>query len=122
MTTPSVTPTPELVYAQAIPILAGGLYPEKLQIIREYIQNASDAIDAFRQIAEHIEETTDPLIKIMIQGRSLNDNAVEAGEYATDVVPMAFDQVRHRLTIPPITPRTYLLVRGYAWVVPTPKS
>jgi hypothetical protein len=49
--------------------------------------------------------------------RSLDDHAVETREYASDVVPIAFDQVRHRLTISPVTPsRTYLLVRGYAWV------
>jgi hypothetical protein len=33
--------------------------------------------------------------------RSLDDNAVEAREHASDVVPMAFDQVRHRPTIRP---------------------
>lgn len=71
MTATSQPPAAELVYAQAIPILASGLYPEKSQIVREYIQNASDAIDAFRQIAEHIEDSTAPLIKLMIQGRSL---------------------------------------------------
>jgi hypothetical protein len=97
MTTPTSTTTPELVYAQAIPILASGLYPEKVQIIREYVQNASDAIDAFRQIAEHIEETTDPLIKIMIQGRSLIiwDNGIGMdGEEVEKLKRIAYSEKR----------------------------
>lgn len=35
--------------------------------------------------------------------RSLDDYAVQTRKHASDVVPMAFDQVRHRLTISPIT-------------------
>lgn len=63
--------TEELVYAQAIPILAGDLYPRKLEIVREYIQNASDALDAFSRIAEHIDDDSALQIKVSIQGRSL---------------------------------------------------
>jgi hypothetical protein len=61
----------DLVYAAAIIILADDLYPRKLEIVREYIQNSSDAIDAFERISEHIEDDTAPLIKISIQGKSL---------------------------------------------------
>ena len=47
--------------------------------------------------------------------RSLDDNAVEARQYATDVVPMAFDRFaiggRYRLHELGLTS----LVRGYAW-------
>ena len=61
----------ELVYAAAIVILSSELYPRKLEIVREYIQNASDALDSFAYIAEHVEDTTTPQIKISIQGKSL---------------------------------------------------
>lgn len=61
----------ELVYAPAIAILANDLYPRKLEVVREYIQNASDALDIFRRIADQIEDSTAPQIKISIQGRSL---------------------------------------------------
>src|SRR5688500_9932563 len=61
----------ELVYAPAIHILAGDLYPRKLEIVREYIQNASDAIDMFRRIAELLGDHSAPVIKISIQGKSL---------------------------------------------------
>ncbi|MBZ5586837.1 MAG: ATP-binding protein, partial [Acidobacteriia bacterium] len=61
----------ELVYAAAVLILSEDLYPKKLEIIREYIQNASDALDDYRPIAEAIEDRWEPVIKISIQGRSL---------------------------------------------------
>src|SRR5256886_2125703 len=61
----------ELVYAAAIVILADDLYPRKLEIVREYIQNASDALDAFNRVAEHIENDFTPVMKISIQGKSL---------------------------------------------------
>ncbi len=61
----------ELVYAPAIVILADDLYPRKLEIVREYIQNASDALDAFSRIASHIGDDTKPQIKISVQGKSL---------------------------------------------------
>lgn len=62
----------ELVYAQAIPLLASGLYPRKLMIVREYIQNACDAIDMYAGVAEHLSyDTSDPLIKVSVQARSL---------------------------------------------------
>lgn len=87
----------ELVYAPAIPILAGDLYPEKSQIVREYIQNASDAIDAFRQIAEAVDDRTDPIIKLMIQGRSLViwDNGIGMdGEEAEKLKRIAYSEKR----------------------------
>jgi HSP90 family molecular chaperone len=34
----------DLVYAPAILILSHDLYPRKLEVIREYIQNSSDAL------------------------------------------------------------------------------
>jgi hypothetical protein len=61
----------ELVYAAAIVILSNELYPRKLEIVREYIQNASDALDSFRRIAEHIDDSTSLQIKMSIQGKSL---------------------------------------------------
>ena len=61
----------EYVYAQALVILSQDLYPRKLEVIREYIQNASDALDAFTAISDQIDDYTEPIIKISIQGRSL---------------------------------------------------
>lgn len=63
--------TEELVYAPAILILSHDLYPRKLEVVREYIQNASDAIDAFTPISDHIEDRSEPVIKLSVQGRSL---------------------------------------------------
>jgi molecular chaperone HtpG len=61
----------ELVYAAAVLILSEDLYPRKLEIVREYIQNASDALDQYRGVADVIEDRAEPVIKISIQGRSL---------------------------------------------------
>jgi hypothetical protein len=61
----------EFVYAAAVVILSSELYPRKLEIVREYVQNASDAIDSFTQISDAIDDTSTPQIKISIQGRSL---------------------------------------------------
>jgi molecular chaperone HtpG len=61
----------ELVYAAAVLILSEDLYPRKLEIVREYIQNASDALDDYRVVADRIEDRWEPAIKISIQGRSL---------------------------------------------------
>jgi histidine kinase/DNA gyrase B/HSP90-like ATPase len=61
----------ELVYAAAVLILSEDLYPRKLEIIREYIQNASDALDDFIRVAEYLQDRSEPQIKISIQGRSL---------------------------------------------------
>ncbi len=61
----------ELVYAAAVLILSEDLYPRKLEVIREYIQNASDALDDYRLIADAVEDRWEPVIKISIQGRSL---------------------------------------------------
>ena len=60
----------ELVYAAAVLILSEDLYPKKLEIIREYIQNASDALDLYAPIAQ-IEDRWEPVIKVSVQGRSL---------------------------------------------------
>jgi len=69
--TPSPAGNEELVYAPAVLILSQDLYPRKLEVVREYIQNASDAIDAFVSIADVIEDSSEPVIKISVQGRSL---------------------------------------------------
>ena len=61
----------ELVYAAAILILSQDLYPRKLEIVREYIQNASDAIDAFGSVAEIVKDDSESVIKVSVQGRSL---------------------------------------------------
>jgi hypothetical protein len=61
----------ELVYAAAILILSHDLYPRKLEVVREYIQNASDAIDAFTPISDAIEDRSEPVIKLSVQQRSL---------------------------------------------------
>lgn len=61
----------ELVYAAAVLILSEDLYPRKLEIIREYVQNASDALGEFMSIAEYVEDRSESQIKISIQGRSL---------------------------------------------------
>jgi len=67
----SVDSGEELVYAAAVLILSHDLYPRKLEVVREYIQNASDAIDAFSAIADLIGDSSESVIKISIQGRSL---------------------------------------------------
>jgi Histidine kinase-, DNA gyrase B-, and HSP90-like ATPase len=76
----------ELVYAAAVLILSEDLYPRKLEIIREYIQNASDALDEYRSVAEYIQDRSEPLIKISIQGRSLLifDNGIGMDEEEID--------------------------------------
>lgn len=71
MPAPAAPESEELVYAAAVVILADDLYPRKLEIVREYIQNASDALDSFSRVSDVINDPTDPLIKVSIQGRSL---------------------------------------------------
>lgn len=62
----------ELLYAAVVQILSEDLYPRKLEIVREYIQNASDALDDWLRISDLIpEDRTEPQIKLSIQGRSL---------------------------------------------------
>lgn len=61
----------ELVYAAAVLILSQDLYPRKIEVIREYIQNASDALDEYMSVADYVEDRAKPLIKVSIQGRSL---------------------------------------------------
>jgi hypothetical protein len=64
--------TDELFYAAAVPILSEDLYPRKLEIIREYIQNASDALDDWIRIADLIPaDRTEPQIKVSLQGKSV---------------------------------------------------
>jgi hypothetical protein len=72
----------ELLFAAVVRILSEDLYPRKLEIIREYIQNSSDAIDDWLAVADHIHDQTDPQIKISIQGRSLIiwDNGIGMSE------------------------------------------
>jgi len=64
---PTSADSEELVYAAAVLILSEDLYPRKLEIIREYVQNASDALDEFISIAEYIEDRSEPQMKISIQ-------------------------------------------------------
>ena len=71
MTGPTAPSSEELVYAPAVLILSQDLYPRKLEIVREYIQNSSDAIDAFAAVADIVKDTSEALIKISIQGKSL---------------------------------------------------
>lgn len=78
----------ELVYAAAVLILSEDLYPRKLEIIREYIQNASDALDDYRVIAEVIEDRWEPVIKISIQGRSLLIFDTGTGMDAEDIAKL----------------------------------
>jgi hypothetical protein len=55
-----------------VQILSEDLYPRKLETIREYIQNASDAIDDWLRISDLVpDERDEPQIKISIQMRSL---------------------------------------------------
>jgi hypothetical protein len=62
----------ELFYAAAVQILSEDLYPRKLEIIREYIQNASDALDDWLKISDLIPtDRTESQIKVSIQGRSV---------------------------------------------------
>jgi hypothetical protein len=68
---PQAEHSEELVYAAAVLILSEDLYPRKLEVVREYIQNASDALDDFRVIADFVEDRWEPVIKVSIQGRSL---------------------------------------------------
>jgi hypothetical protein len=63
--------TEELVYATAVLILSQDLYPRKIEIVREYIQNASDALDEYMSVADYIGDRSEPLIRVSIQGRSL---------------------------------------------------
>src|SRR5438309_8813611 len=91
------TPREELVYAPAIVILADDLYPRKLEIVREYIQNASDALDAFSRIAPYIEDDTKPQIKMSVQGKSLLifDNGIGMdGEEISKLKRVAYSEKR----------------------------
>jgi hypothetical protein len=78
---PVEPPKEELVFSPAILILSQDLYPRKLEVVREYIQNASDAIDSFNAIAPLIDDNSEPVIKVSIQGRSLLifDNGIGMG-------------------------------------------
>jgi len=62
----------ELFYAAAVQILSEDLYPRKLEIIREYIQNGSDALDDWLKISDLVPgDRTEPQIKVSIQGKSI---------------------------------------------------
>jgi hypothetical protein len=68
----SVEDSEELFYAAAVQILSEDLYPRKLEIIREYIQNASGALDDWMKISDLIpSDRTEPQIKVSIQGKSV---------------------------------------------------
>jgi len=47
---PIIKPKDEYAYGHIIKALAGGLYPHKFHVIREYIQNAFDAIVGWKAI------------------------------------------------------------------------
>src|SRR5207302_7901137 len=69
---PEQADTEELPYAAVVQILSEDLYPRKLETIREYIQNASDAIDDWLRISDLVpDERDEPQIKLYIQMRSL---------------------------------------------------
>ncbi|HEV2395798.1 MAG TPA: ATP-binding protein [Candidatus Sulfotelmatobacter sp.] len=73
----------ELFYAPAVQILSEDLYPRKLEIVREYIQNASDALDDWMKISEFIPtDRSEPQIRVSIQGKSLLifDNGIGMAE------------------------------------------
>lgn len=73
----------ELFYAAAVQILSEDLYPRKLEIIREYIQNASDALDDWMKISDLIPtDRTEPQIKVSIHQRSvlIFDNGIGMSE------------------------------------------
>lgn len=59
--------TPELVFGYVLEVLTTGLYPNKLDVIREYVQNSYDSIKDAND--ENIE--TDRLIQIIIQDRDM---------------------------------------------------
>ena len=62
----------ELFHAAAVPILSEDLYPRKLEVVREYIQNASDAVDDWLKISDLIpSDRTEAQIKVSIQRKSL---------------------------------------------------
>lgn len=64
--------TEELLYAAVVQILSEDLYPRKLETIREYIQNASDALDDWLRISDLVaDDLGEPQIKLSIQSRSL---------------------------------------------------
>jgi len=89
----------ELVYAPAVLILSQDLYPRKLEIVREYIQNASDAIDSFASIAGIIKDNSEPVIKVSVQGRSLLifDNGIGMdGDEVSKLRRIAYSEKRFR--------------------------
>ena len=51
--------TPEFIYANVLEALTGGLYPNKLDVVREYIQNSYDAIRERIRICEDLHEETE---------------------------------------------------------------
>src|SRR5207302_8809691 len=69
---PEQADTEELLYAAVVQILSEDLYPRKLEIIREYIQNASDALDDWLRVSDLVpDDRSEPQIKLSIQSRSL---------------------------------------------------
>lgn len=74
-----IKPQEEFAYGHIIKALAGGLYPDKFHVIREYIQNAFDAIVSWK--ADNKDKNVD--IKITIQKPSIFifDNGIGMDRY-----------------------------------------
>lgn len=66
-TNPLITPKEEYSYGHIINALAGGLYPNKFHVIREYVQNSFDAIVKWKEI----HRTRDLKIEVSIQKPSI---------------------------------------------------
>lgn len=62
-----ITPREEYAYGYIIKALAGGLYPNKFDVIREYVQNSFDAIVNWKKISG----SSDVTIKLTIQKPSI---------------------------------------------------
>ena len=80
---PSESPTEDELKEVVVRMREKGLYPRKLEVVREYIQNASDALDDWLKISDLIpSDRTEPQIKVSIQGKSLLiwDNGIGMAE------------------------------------------
>ena len=76
----SVSPLSQdvIVGKDIIELLTGAMYADPLTIYREYIQNASDAIDMFQRVGAHLGNESALEISLSIQGKSLTifDNGI----------------------------------------------
>ncbi len=68
------TESEEYAYGHVLEALSGGLYPNKLDVLREYLQNSYDAI---RKYGEEGGNTQDCRVDVIVSGRSIviHDNA-----------------------------------------------